>query len=68
MRPWLFLLSLSWCVWGCPGGGTAPSTEDAGTPPGASSGLPAELRPPSGPVLEHPPEGPGLPEHLKPPR
>ncbi len=68
MRPWLLLLSLSWWLCGCPGAGPVPSTEDAGTPPGATSGLPAELRPPTGAGLERPPESTGLPEHLRPPR
>jgi hypothetical protein len=68
IRPWLVLTALS-VLCACPAGTAQPSPDDAGTPPGATSGLPAELRPPTSTSrLEPAPEGPGLPEHLKPPR
>jgi hypothetical protein len=68
MRAFL-LLSLTSVLCACPGE-PAPAPIEPPAPPAEASGLPAELRPPgmAGAASERPPEGPGLPDALKPPR
>jgi|GEM_PF-4925967 len=65
MRPWIILSAVS-LLCACPA--EPPSSPDDPAP--AASRLPAELLPPGTPgaASERPPEGPGLPDSLKPPR
>lgn len=67
MRPLLLLATLAlFCA--CPSDPNPPSSDAGTTPPGETpAGLPPDLKPPTQLESERPPEGSGLPSHLKPP-